>query len=123
LSALQRVDPAGRLASEGLRPQRWSNGPGDQYQPHRHDYDKVLVPDRGSITFTLPELSRAVDLRAGDRLELPAGTLHAASVGPDGVDCLEAHLPVGSLTKVQVQDNWATGGTVGRSETAGAGGA
>ena len=25
------------------------------------------------------------------------GALHAADVGPDGVECLEAHLPAGSL--------------------------
>ena len=34
----------------------------------------------------------------GDRLELVAGTAHDAIVGPDGVTCLEAHLPHGSLT-------------------------
>jgi hypothetical protein len=38
-----------------------------------------------------------VSLAAGDRLELPAGTIHDAVVGPDGVTCLEAHLPAGSL--------------------------
>ena len=27
----------------------------------------------------------------GDRLELPAGVAHNASVGPEGVVCLEAH--------------------------------
>jgi hypothetical protein len=32
-----------------------------------------------------------VTLNAGDRLELPAGTLHDAIVGPRGVVCLEAH--------------------------------
>jgi hypothetical protein len=37
-------------------------------------------------------------LGAGDRLELPARTLHAAIVGPEGVDCLEAHVSAGSLT-------------------------
>ena len=33
----------------------------------------------------------------GDRLDLPAGTSHDAVVGPDGVTCLEAHLPAGRL--------------------------
>jgi hypothetical protein len=28
----------------------------------------------------------------GDRLDLPAGVLHAALVGEQGVVCLEAHL-------------------------------
>jgi len=30
-------------------------------------------------------------------LELPAGTVHGATVGPSGVHCLEAHLPARSL--------------------------
>lgn len=86
-----------RLAGEGLRVQTWGNGPFDVYGEHRHGYDKVLVAAAGSIVFHLPELGRDVRLDAGDRLELPAGTLHGADVGPDGVTCLEAHLPSGSL--------------------------
>ena len=77
----------------------WSNGPGDRYSAHRHGYDKVLVAESGSIVFTLPEEGRAVSLSRGDRLDLPAGTLHAANVGPSGVSCMEAHLPAGTLTK------------------------
>ena len=41
-----------------------------------------------------------MELAAGDRLELPAGTAHDAIVGPNGVVCLEAHLPAGTLTGV-----------------------
>ena len=33
------------LAAEGLSAARWSNGPGDAYQAHRHGYDKVLVAE------------------------------------------------------------------------------
>ena len=69
----------------------------DTYGEHRHAYDKVLVAAAGSITFHLPELRRDVTLVAGDRLDLPAQTLHGADVGPQGVTCLEAHLPAGSL--------------------------
>lgn len=86
-----------RLAGEGLRAQTWGNGPFDAYGEHRHAYDKVLVAASGSITFHLPELGRDVTLATDDRLELPAGTLHGASVGAAGVTCLEAHLPAGSL--------------------------
>jgi quercetin dioxygenase-like cupin family protein len=88
-----------RLAGEGLQAQTWGNGPFDVYDEHRHSYDKVLVAAAGSITFHLPELGRDVRLAAGDRLELPANTLHGADVGPAGVTCLEAHLPVGSLDR------------------------
>jgi hypothetical protein len=86
-----------RLAAEGLIAGSWSNGPGDRYGAHRHGYDKVLVCGMGSIDFELPELGETVRLSSGDRLDLPAGTLHGALVGDDGVICLEAHLPAGSL--------------------------
>ena len=86
-----------RLAAAGLRSSSWGNGPGDTYGEHRHGYDKVLVAAAGSITFHLPELGRDVELLSGERLDLPAQTAHAATVGGDGVTCLEAHLPAGSL--------------------------
>jgi len=86
-----------RLRSEGLSASAWDNGAGDRYADHRHDYDKVLVAATGSITLHLSELGRDVVLSEGDRLELPAGTLHGATVGSAGVTCLEAHLPAGSL--------------------------
>jgi hypothetical protein len=90
-------DTHARLHREGLTPSEWGNGPGDTYAPHRHEYDKVLVATRGSITFHLPEVGRDVSLSAGERLDLPAGTSHAATVGDRGVTCLEAHLPAGTL--------------------------
>jgi hypothetical protein len=92
-----RAELESRLAREGLSASSWGNGPTDVYGAHRHGYDKVLVATAGSITFHLPELGRDVDLQTGERLELPAETLHGATVGPDGVSCLEARLPAGSL--------------------------
>jgi mannose-6-phosphate isomerase-like protein (cupin superfamily) len=96
-SALPTEQLAARLASEGLVAHAWGNGPGDRYGVHGHHYDKVLVAAQGSIAFDLPDLGSAVTLRTGDRLDLPAGTAHGASVGPSGVTCLEAHLPAGTL--------------------------
>jgi quercetin dioxygenase-like cupin family protein len=99
-----------RLSADGLTASSWGNGPGDRYGAHRHDFDKVLVAATGAITFHLPELGRDVLLEEGDRLELPAGTLHAASVGPRGVTCLEAHLPAGTLAATpQHLPGWAGG--------------
>ena len=80
-----------RCADEGLSPYPWSNGPHDVYSAHTHSYDKVIYVVRGSITFGLPELNQKLTLKAGDRLDLPAGTVHDAIVGADGVLCLEAH--------------------------------
>lgn len=86
-----------RLVAEGLVAQAWSNGPDDQYLTHDHDYDKVIVVVVGSIVFGLPDTGGRLLLETGDRLELPAGTAHDASVGSLGVTCLEAHRPAGSL--------------------------
>ena len=79
------------MAGEGLRPYAWSNGPHDVYSAHTHSYDKVIYVARGSITFGLPELGQSLTLQAGDRLDLPADTVHDAAVGAQGVVCLEAH--------------------------------
>ena len=88
-----------RLRREGLQPSGWGNGAGDRYGAHSHAYDKVLVATAGSIVFHLTGEGRDVELRKGERLELPAQTEHAATVGLNGVSCLEAHLPAGSLAR------------------------
>lgn len=79
------------MTEEGLNPYSWSNGPFDVYSAHSHSYDKVIYVVQGSITFGLPELGEQLTLKAGDRLDLPAGSVHDAHVGPQGVICLEAH--------------------------------
>lgn len=73
---------------EGLSPQSWSNGPGYTYAWHSHAYHKVLICVEGSITFHTRRGDQS--LGPGDRLDLPAGTEHAATVGDRGVTCLEA---------------------------------
>ena len=99
-SADRPADPAARLRADGLDAGSWSNGPGDRYSAHGHAYDKVLVVASGSIQFGLPDLDRSVELRVGDRLDLPAGTRHDAVVGGSGVTCLEAHLPASTFAAV-----------------------
>lgn len=84
---------ARRIAEEGFRreelvPRTWSNAPGHRYGEHRHGFHKVLYCIDGSITFHTPEGD--VHLRPGDRLDLPPGTVHSATVGPEGVTCMEA---------------------------------
>jgi uncharacterized protein YjlB len=90
-------DLRARLRAEGLVAGGWSNAAGDRYGAHEHSYDKVVAVEHGSIRFGLPATGDSVELSAGDRLDLPAGTTHDALVGPDGVSCLEAHLSAGSL--------------------------
>lgn len=67
----------------------WSNGPNDRYAPHSHSYEKVLYCVDGSITFVLEREGRELVLESGDRMVLPAGTLHGAIVGPTGCTCIE----------------------------------
>lgn len=85
-----------QMQQGGLSPYSWSNGPGDYYAVHSHNYQKVLYCIHGSIRFILPDYSNAdgtsreVELKAGDCMILPAGVRHSAQVGDQGVTCLEA---------------------------------
>jgi len=82
-----------RMQEQGLSPYSWSNGPGDTYAVHSHNYEKVLYCVHGSIRFVLPDYSEAtrnIDLSPGDCMILPAGVRHSAFVGLQGVTCLEA---------------------------------
>ncbi len=67
----------------------WSNGPHDRYAAHSHPYEKVLYCVDGSITFVLEREGRRLELNAGDRMVLPAGTVHSAIVGSSGCTCIE----------------------------------
>ena len=74
--------------AQGLEPRAWSNGPGDRYGWHAHDYHKVLYCVSGSIVFHTGDGD--LELGPGDRLDVEPGTDHAATVGEDGVECIEA---------------------------------
>jgi hypothetical protein len=58
--------------TQGLAAWWWTNRPGDTYGWHDHPYHKVL---------------------ACQRLDIEPGTEHAATVGSDGVTCVEAPTP------------------------------
>jgi len=77
------------LGGEGLQPTHWSNGPGEVYASHSHAYHKVLYCLRGSIRFETGAGGQRFELRPGDRLDVQPGTVHAAVVGPEGVECVE----------------------------------
>ncbi len=80
-----------RLRDAGVEPHAWSNGPGDRYGVHSHDYTKLLVCAAGSITFMVGADAVAVELQPGDGFILPPGTPHAAIVGSRGCTCLEGY--------------------------------
>lgn len=87
-----RAEALATFTQEGCSaPRSWGNGPDDVYGTHEHAQDKVLFCLAGSIVFHLADGD--VGLRAGDRLDLPAGTRHGATVGPDGCECVEAWGP------------------------------
>ena len=69
-------------------PRSWGNGPGDTYGWHSHPFYKVLFCLEGSITFHTRDGD--IELQVGDRMDLAPGTEHAATVGPQGVSCVEA---------------------------------
>ncbi len=73
-------------ATDGLR--WWATGPGATFDWHTHDRRKVLFCHDGSIAFHTREGDLL--LGPGDRLELDPGTEHAADVGADGCECVEA---------------------------------
>jgi len=84
-----RSDALAAFTAEGCSsPRSWGNGPGDRYARHEHTFHKVLFCLEGSIVFHIDDGD--VELAAGDRLDLPAGAGHAATVGPDGCACIEA---------------------------------
>ena len=59
------------------------------YGWHAHPSDKVLFYVEGPITFHIRFGN--IELATGDRVDLAAGTDHAASVGPQGVTCRDNH--------------------------------
>jgi mannose-6-phosphate isomerase-like protein (cupin superfamily) len=84
-----REEALAAFRAEGCsEPRPWSNAPGDVYDWHSHGHHKVLFCLEGSIVFHTTEGD--VELVAGDRLDLDPGTPHAATVGPEGVSCVEA---------------------------------
>jgi quercetin dioxygenase-like cupin family protein len=84
-----RDDLMTKLRGEATGCYSWSNAPGDRYAPHSHGYEKVLYCVEGSITFILEGDGGRLELTAGDRMVLPAGTVHAAEIGPGGCACIE----------------------------------
>ncbi|MEO8602440.1 MAG: cupin domain-containing protein [bacterium] len=75
-----------RLEAEGFSVWQWSDAPGADYTPHHHDHDESLWVVAGEITFGAE--GRELLLHAGDRLMLPAGTVHTARAGIEGATYL-----------------------------------
>jgi uncharacterized protein len=70
------------LDAEGFDAFAWEDGAGADYAPHAHDHDESLWVLDGEITFGAA--GRDYRLGPGDRLMMPAGTVHTAHAGPRG---------------------------------------
>jgi quercetin dioxygenase-like cupin family protein len=84
--AVTEDDLRRRLEAEGFRVWSWTDSAGADYQPHTHDHDESLWIVAGEITFGAE--GRTLRLGPGDRLMLPAGTVHTAHAGAAGATYL-----------------------------------
>ena len=64
------------------------NGPGDTYGWHEHGYEKARYCVRGRIVFHTA--SGDIRFGPGDKMVLPPHTVHAATIGAEGMRCIEA---------------------------------
>lgn len=67
------------LVVEGYSVFQWSDRPETVYGPHRHGEDQSHWVVSGSLELTVEGVG-VVELTAGDRDFMPAGTLHSARV-------------------------------------------
>ncbi len=85
LSAITRL-----LQKEGLRPYVWENSPNYRYPIRSHGFNKVVYVVEGSLEVTFPDSRQSVRLRAGDRIDIPAGIHHSVTISHGGAKCVEA---------------------------------
>jgi len=84
------ADVEKQFRDQGHTSRTWSNGTDTVYAWHEHIYHKRLYCTAGRITFHTNEGD--FELRPGDRLDLDPDTSHGATVGSEGVTCVEAEL-------------------------------
>ena len=60
----------------------WQDGADAFYPDHAHASETVHIILSGEMTLTMD--GRTATYRAGDRCDVPAGTVHSARMGPQG---------------------------------------
>lgn len=75
-----------RLEAEGFAVWCWSDEAGTTYEPHSHEEDESLWVVDGEIVFGVD--GSEYRMGRGDRLMLPRGTVHTATVGTAGATYL-----------------------------------
>lgn len=72
-----------KLHSEGFgHTYIWQDGPGQGYAEHTHAVETAHIILDGEMTLTVN--GHSTTYRAGERCDVPAGTAHAARMGPAG---------------------------------------
>jgi quercetin dioxygenase-like cupin family protein len=72
-----------QLVREGFRHTYvWQDAPNTNYPEHTHATDTAHVILQGEMTLTIEGQTQTY--RVGERRDVPAGTLHAARMGPAG---------------------------------------
>ncbi len=64
------------IKNEGFWPFAWMDKPGDSFEPHCHANDERLYLVEGSLDFEDVGTHRVFKLEPGDKLILPARTVH-----------------------------------------------
>lgn len=88
-SRLQRAEMYAAMEEQGFEVFLWSDPPGTRYQLHQHEEDECLWLLAGEMTFAVGE--NDYQMFPGDRLLLPARTLHRAKAGAQGATYLVGH--------------------------------
>ncbi len=72
-----------QLHAEGFRHTYvWQDGPDAFYAEHTHASETAHIILEGEMTLTMDGQTHT--LRAGERCDVPAGTVHSARMGPAG---------------------------------------
>jgi mannose-6-phosphate isomerase-like protein (cupin superfamily) len=72
-----------QLRAEGFtRTYVWHDGPGAYYPEHTHPTMTAHIVLEGEVTVTSE--GKTQTYRAGERFDVPAGTIHTAKMGPTG---------------------------------------
>jgi mannose-6-phosphate isomerase-like protein (cupin superfamily) len=87
------------LEREGWEVHVWRDPADRVYAEHHHDDDETLWVMRGSLVFSVA--GDEIALGPGDRLELPAATVHRAVAGCDGAAYL-----IGRRSRAARRPDW-----------------
>jgi mannose-6-phosphate isomerase-like protein (cupin superfamily) len=72
-----------QLHSEGFsHTYVWQDGPNAHYPDHTHPTETAHIILDGEMTLVMDDASATY--RTGDRVDVPAGAVHSAQMGPSG---------------------------------------